>query len=388
MNLRKLFFSLLLIGAACPKIFSQKLNKDTYGKGHNIVANDSSFALNFEARFQSLYVGVQNRDQNTYSDQFLIRRARLKFKGFVYNPRLTYKFELALSNRDIRSGGIPQSGNTANIVLDAVVKYKLTKNLEIWAGQTKLPGNIERVISSGALQLVDRSNLNSKFNIDRDAGVQLRYQNDYLRVKTAISSGEGRNMTVSNVGGYDYTTRVEWLPFGNFSGKGDYFGADLKREDSPKLMLGFTYDYNDGATREKGQTGAFLSQKRDLKTVFLDAHLKYKGFSSMIEYAKKEAVNSPVVMEENGDVMEAFYVGNGFNAQMGYLFKNNFEIAGRYTEVNPNEETQKNKNQQYTVGLSKYIVGHKLKVQTDFSYIKEESKSDLLQYRFQFELTL
>ena len=38
--------------------------------------------------------------------------------------------------------------------------WHFAKNWELWAGQTKLPGNVERVISSGDLQLVDRSLLN------------------------------------------------------------------------------------------------------------------------------------------------------------------------------------------------------------------------------------
>ena len=35
--------------------------------------------------------------------------------------------------------------------------WNFYENFELWAGQTKLPGNIERVISSGNLQQVDRS---------------------------------------------------------------------------------------------------------------------------------------------------------------------------------------------------------------------------------------
>ena len=54
------------------------------------------------------------------------------------------------------------------------IKY-YPKNFEIWFGQGKLPGNRERVISSGNLQQVDRSLLNSLFTIDRDFGFQLRH---------------------------------------------------------------------------------------------------------------------------------------------------------------------------------------------------------------------
>lgn len=377
---------ILLLGAGI--LSAQDQSKNKYGKGHKIVAQDSSFGLSFEARIQSLYVGVRNQETHMYSDQMLIRRSRLKFKGFAYDPRLTYKFELALSNRDTRSGIIPQSSNTANIVLDAVIKYNFYKKWSIWFGQTKLPGNIERVISSASLQLVDRSYLNSRYNIDRDAGVQLRYNSEHFRFSSAITSGEGRNMTTNNAGGYDYTNRVEWLPFGQFASSGDYKGADLKRENDLKVMLGFTYDYNDKASRERGQLGSFLSEQRSLETIFLDAHIKYRGFSTMLEYADKKAVDGFVITDDNGNYVESFYVGTGFNAQAGYLFKNNFEVAGRYTDVNPIKETLKNRNKQYTIGLSKYFVGHKLKMQSDLTLIDEDTKAKQLMYRFQFEITL
>jgi hypothetical protein len=35
-------------------------------------------------------------------------------------------------------------------------------------GQTKLPGNNQRVVSSGSLEFTDRTINNSRFNIDRD----------------------------------------------------------------------------------------------------------------------------------------------------------------------------------------------------------------------------
>ena len=105
---------------------------------------------------------------------FLVRRARLKFGGYAFSPKLKYKVELGLSNRDI-SGASIYTSNAPRYILDAVLKWNFHQNFELWFGQTKLPGNRERVISSGDLQQVDRSLLNSRFNIDRDFGMQLRH---------------------------------------------------------------------------------------------------------------------------------------------------------------------------------------------------------------------
>ena len=130
--------------------------------------------------------------------------------------------------------------------------WNFAPDWELWVGQTKLPGNIERVVSSGNLQFVDRSILNSRFNIDRDVGLQLRHKdklgkNFVIREKIALSQGEGRNVTEGNQGGLQYTGRIELLPFGEFTSKGDYSSSDLKREPTPKLMVSATYDHNNNA---------------------------------------------------------------------------------------------------------------------------------------------
>ena len=92
----------------------------------------------------------------------------------LFLTKLKYKLELGLSNKDI--GGISEFTNNApRYILDAVIKWNFHENLVLWIGQTKLPGNRGRVISSANLQLVDRSLLNKRFNIDRDMGVQLRH---------------------------------------------------------------------------------------------------------------------------------------------------------------------------------------------------------------------
>lgn len=256
----------------------------------------------------------------------------------------------------------------------------------MWVGQTKLPGNRERVISSQALQFVDRSNLNSRFNIDRDAGIQLHYEKDKFNFISSVTMGEGRNIITNNSGGYDYTFRVEYLPFGAFTDGGDYFSADLKREPRPKLSLGVTYDFNNRAMRERGQLGDFLTAQRDLETLFLDAHFKYNGFSSLLEYASKKSLGGSAIFDGGGNFIGAFYTGEAVNWQVGYLFMNNIEIAGRYTQVTPEAITLNRDNTQYTLGISKYFVGHNLKIQSDISLIHEKSLDDVLMARIQVEL--
>jgi phosphate-selective porin OprO/OprP len=68
------------------------------------------------------------------------------------------------------------------------------------------------------------------------------------------------------------------------------------------------------------------------------------------------------------------------------MFKSNFEVSGRVTNITPTEITGKEPINMYTLGFSRYVVGHKFKVQSDISYTTEEGKDDNLMYRLQIDL--
>jgi hypothetical protein len=398
----KLKFTLLAISIlALTSINAQEISDTSFGKGLiNFVAKDSSFSVKFAPRFQVRSMSSWDHNGDIYGSpehNFIVRRARLKFDGFAYSPKLKYKIELGLSNRDI-SGANEFNRNTPRYILDAVIMWSFAENWELWAGQTKLPGNVERVVSSANMQLIDRSLLNSRFNIDRDLGIQLRHKSnlggDFLmREKLSVSQGEGRNVTEGNEGGLQYTARLEFLPFGKFQSKGDYSQSDLKREQKPKLMMGFTYNYNQDAVRERGFAGDYMIRtdgtiyETDQTTIFADAMFKYKGFSFMGEYAKRTAEDE-IATEADGTTPTGDIVltGNALNLQAGYLFKSNYEIAARFTTLDFENVTGNLPTEQYTLGVNKFIVGHKLKVQSDLSYTTVDGNESNITFRLGFDI--
>ena len=380
---------------------AQEISDTKFGNGMiNFIAKDSSFSVKFAPRIQSRYQSKWSYDGEDYDPadiNFSVRRARLKFGGFAFSPKLKYKIELGLSNRDI-SGANVYNRNTPRYILDAVVMWNFYEKFELWAGQTKLPGNIERVVSSANLQLIDRSLLNSKFNIDRDMGIQLRHKlrlggNWIIKEKFSISQGEGRNITEGNIGGLQYTSRLELLPFGEFSSKGDYSQGDLKREKSIKAMFGFTYDINENAVKSRSNMGSYLIQssgglfETDITTIFLDGVIKYNGFALTGEYANRDA-DQIEALEEDGRTKTGAVVGAGSasNIQGSYLFKNNFEITARYTNINFKEITRLSDLKQITFGVSKYVVGHSLKIQADISLLNASGIKDNVLFRTGFDL--
>ena len=400
--MRHFRFILIVCISLCSVISKAQFKMPKFGKGLNFVSKDTSFKVKFNVRIQNLFIveydmgSTDSIIMNRFDANFLVRRARLKFGGYAFSPNIEYKMEFGLSNRDISTNKEDGLGSDASrIILDAVLKWKFgkNKNYAIWVGQTKLPGNRERVISSGSLQLVDRSLVNSRFNIDRDMGIHLKakwkFGNVVVAPTVVVSQGEGRDITAGNFGGLSYTGHLEFKPFGDFTKKGDFVAADLYREEKPKLAIGLTANYNDRAIRQGGQLGSFVKDtlgnyvENSLTNYMADLMFKYKGLSIHSEFGYRMAAKQLDFISKN------FNTGYGFNFQMGYLFKNNFEVAGRFTMVRKdNDYSGINDTNEYTLAFSRYIVGHNLKIQTDIGYSHDPAfiSEGVIRYRLQFEI--
>ncbi len=72
------------------------------------------------------------------------------------------------------------------------------------------------------------------------------------------------------------------------------------------------------------------------------------------------------------------YVGDGQNYQLGYVFKNNYEIVWRYSRIRPGDEIAEfeHPREHFTAGLNKYLKGHRVKLQGDLTL--EQTTIDLL----------
>jgi len=340
-------------------------------KGIQYSSIDSTFYINFRFRMQSRLKYYSNAGDDLGVDKFeaRVRRLRLRMDGYLYNPKISYSIQLAFTrgDQDFDDTGV------ANIVRDAVVFYNFTDNFYISFGLNKLPGNRQRVNSSGALQFAERSLVNATFNVDRDFGLKAYYSAKLgavpLHLYGAVTTGEGRVVNETD-GGLAYTGRAEILPMGEFTNGGDYSEGDLEREPTPKLSIGGGYSYNDNTTRSRGQTGKDLYDPRTLKTSFADAIFKYSGWAYQAEYMRM-TVDNPVTTNTDGENRYAFK-GEGLNQQLSYLIsdREGYEVAGRYTIIKPHQDLSAFEQQTDVVelGLTKYFRAHRLKLQFNTYY--------------------
>ncbi|MBQ0908916.1 porin [Flavobacterium sp. F-328] len=344
----------------------------SFGKGIGITSPDSLYQLNIRFRMQNRVTYLDNEGAAaSYDGQ--IRRLRLRLDGYVGSPKFLYAVQLSFAPGDV---GEFREGENINIIRDAVLFYRPNKNWNLSFGQTKLPGNRQRVNSSGGLQLTDRSINNAKFTIDRDFGFQVHNLNEFkdafsYNFKTAISTGEGRNITDNADAGLAVTGKVELFPFGAFAKDGTYFEGDIVREPKPKLMLSGAFQQNNQAKRTQGQLGNDLFQARNMQSVLLDAMLKYNGWAFMSSYMSRTTSKNAVTFSPTDASLFNFaYVGHGFDHQVSYNFVSNYEVIGRFStqKVGTDIQTLAPNTKQYSLGLTKYIWEHAFKVQGEISF--------------------
>lgn len=353
----------------------------SYKNGLGFTTPDSSYSLNIRFRMQNrMAVNTESdEDLSPESFEFRVRRCRLSFTGHVYNPKLSYYIQLSFSRGDMDwdVNDASKINTSVNAVRDAMVYYRASKHLTIGIGQTKLPGNRQRVISSGAQQFYDRSVVNALYTLDRDMGFFATYkiesgQHFVTLLKGALTSGEGRNTTASN-SGLAYTGRVEFLPLGEFTDGGDYFEGDLAREAKPKLSVAAGYHLNDMALRTQGELGKDLYEARSFESFIADFLFKYKGIALSSEYLMRRSQN-PITFNSGGS-QRALVVGDGLNTQLSYCFKSMWEVASRYAIARPDHSVYHIQNQieQYGIGFSRYLMKHKVKLQGNIFYNTEKS---------------
>lgn len=333
-------------------------------------SKDSLFLLNLRFRMQNRagFNTLGGDDFEVKNYEMRVRRLRLRLDGYVMNPRFQYYIQLAFSRADLDL----ENANLAQPVRDAIVYYFINKNFYLGFGQSKLPGNRQRVNSSGNLQFADRSIANGLFNIDRDFGLFAYYtyvmkNESIIQLKGVLSTGDGRNATAIN-NGLSYTGRLEFLPFGKFKNNGDYSEGDIEFEPRPKLAVGVTMSQNQRAARSGGQLGAELFGFRDMSSLIVDGVYKHRGWAVLGEYLQRTSPD-PITTNEQGAIRYVV-VGKGINTQISKMVSRKSEIAFRYAKVIPDQSISQFQQRvdETLFGFTHYLRGHRIKIQGNLGY--------------------
>ncbi|RMG96932.1 MAG: hypothetical protein D6705_09985 [Deltaproteobacteria bacterium] len=365
------------------------------GTGLVIKSKDGKFAIAPRLRVQFRYTLDNDNAADEIQHSFQIRRARLQFKGNVFGKHNKYKVEFAFSPRDL---GFKNGNPTHTPILTWYLQFTQLRDLSVKIGQYKIPFNRQRVVSSGDLELVDRSLGNGEFNLDRDIGIEV-YSKDvaglgYLRYHAGVFMGEGRDQYQLTDFGMNYLARVEVLPMGGADGKWDYYEADFDRLRKPKLSLGVAYSFIDNAHKDRGIKGSTPTDggTTDYHNLTADFVFKWAGFSASGEFYWREGkrnFGNATMTDSMGNEVPAPRIptrdGLGYYVQLGYLVPRlPLGLAARWSQVfglgAPNA-TSLPDGDEIRVGLSWYMARHPLKIQADYGRIRRDGY-DVLNYAF------
>ncbi len=343
------------------------------GRGLSIASDDGLFALNTRVRLQVLY-SAEDAPGQDLAHSLTLRRARLVFTGNFFGADNRFKLELALSPRDEGIRDVFESdGPQRTPLLDYYLEFRQLRELNVRVGQYKVPFSRQRVISSGNLQLVDRSIVNGDFTVDRDVGLDIRSRDlfglGFLRYYLGVYIGQGRDAVGADDFGLMYVGRLEVLPFGMFD---DYQEVDFARSYTPRLSIGVGFAAIDRARGDRGILGTVPDDGGTTNTQHFaaDVVFMYGGFSFFSEFLLRMGQRNP------GDAVDPMGVlipaqpaseGWGLMAQAGYLLPNlPVEISARYGTTQPLGvfSTQRTRSE-LGLGLSYYVAQHPFKVQLD-----------------------
>lgn len=358
------------------------------GKGVTFATDDKSVKLTMRARLQLRGSQFSAEDGEAPEvTEFQARRIRLLLQGHVMDGDVTFYLQLGFSNQDTEADlRLP--------LRDAYMTFTQLRDANLRFGQMKVPFGKQRVVSSSALQMVDRSQVTGELNLDRDVGVQVMSDDvgglgGYLGYNVGLFSGDGRNRLAS-VPGVMLVARGVVRPMGKFE---DSDEGDHDRHDSPKVAIGFGGAHNNNTNRERStfQT-PYTFARFDYWHAGADVMFKYRGLSVLSEIMVRKSTTTSVTRMTDTGELEREFARNawGYYAQGGYLVDRHVEVTARYGELRPRGATDpdlEETTREVGGGLNYYFQEHDLKVQSDYFYLSGEA-SGRHQIRVQAQLYL
>ena len=302
--------------------------------GKFFISDGENFRLNISGQMQfryNLVFGDQldNTPDRGFESGFQLRRTRLQFDGFIYDPALYYRVKMDFS----RSSG-------QSVLLDAFAGYKFDNGWAVQWGQFKAPFNREELVSSKYQLAVDRSLTNAVFNLGRVQGVMAKYKAEEFQAAVMFSDGSRSLNTDFNSlensgsvfqgaqsgGTADYAVTArgefklagEWDQFKQFTSMpGSEFGA----------MLGVA-GHVEGTGEDRIVPGPPATDSNTLFAWTVDASVVGDGWNAFAAFTGYHSDNL------------ASYSDYGWVIQGGwYLPDSDWELFGRWDQIIPDNDS-------------------------------------------------
>jgi hypothetical protein len=382
------------------------------GDGVSVVSPDGNYSLQLgiigQFRFR-VYDHVQVRrtsrtivsppipveDIGQVERSFNIRLLRVYLKGNAFCPWLTYKLEtdMAANDEGLREVFIPQftipagGGSTQAVLIRAgaedldgrsvkIVDFYLDGAPRKFAGfrlgQFKIPFGRQELVPDHLLQMPERSIALNFFAPGRDRGMVFKGESPDSKI--------GYQAGVFNGNGIDQAQNTDDTLAYGFRLTGTAGGPYLDIEsivDNPESFhaQGGASWYD--STRRTTSTGdPILSVYGDIEENRLSADLEFfwPKANLLLEYFQGNIRTDDTVFQRMQTICFGAYLKgvptchqNGFNVQGGFLLAERHEISGRYSQVDPDRDLERDKLLETTLNYTYYFKKHALRWSTSLT---------------------
>ena len=384
-------------------VFSQESERNnanfSLGDGISFSFNEGDYEFNIYGFIKPTYIYNDEKiytADGEYSNvfrQFKSQNSNLFFTGFAKDEKLSFTIQMDYSS--------------SNPLVEAFIGYHLNEKTTLYFGQMQVShNNLEMVYNEDQLRFTNRGILSQTYTENgEEFGLffETSFGNQFVVNPTlAVTSGDGRNSfgedsRDSDKGGVKFGSRINILPFGDFSIGNRLSTVDLMHEEKPKVQIGVAYSKNMGASNQVGDGhGDFILYDNsgdelfpDYSQLFFDLNLKYKGFSLVLEYADAFASGlDQIYTDPNAfnllipqQISEYLVVGDSQGIQFGYFTKNGISVDFIYESLNPEfdsyESSVLRKSSNIGFGISKYLAGNNLKIQASLFKTAYENLNNL-----------
>lgn len=323
-----------------------------YDKGFFVSSADGNFMLRLAGQLQVRYVyNWQDTEGSSDSNRsgFEVRRAKLIFKGHVFDPSWAYEVQVAAD----RNGG--------GLALEDAgwIQKDMGNGLKLRVGQMKAPFLREEVLSSTRLFAIERSLVNSFFTAGTVQGLNAIYEADRWRIAGMVHDGNNSRNTGWSTEDTEFamSARAEWLAMGeSFKDNEQYDGF---RGGAGGLILGGALNYSQGEFGTGNNLPAPDFNNNEVENIGLSADATYLANG----WSLAGAVMWRTLDPQTGESLDQL----GFMVRGGYFLTEDWEIYGQYEWANADIDGVEDLSL-ITVGVTKYWDKHNLKWQADIGY--------------------
>ena len=384
-------------------VYSQESERNnasfSLGDGISFSFNEGDYEFNIYGFIKPTYIYNDEKiytADGEYSNvfrQFKSQNSNLFFTGFAKDEKLSFTIQMDYSS--------------SNPLVEAFIGYHFNEKTSLYFGQMQVNhNNLEMTHNEDRLRFTNRGILSQTYT-ENGEEFGLFFETSFgksiiFKPILAITSGDGKNSfgedsRDSDKGGVKFGSRINILPFGDFSEGNRLSNIDLMHEKKPKVQIGIAYSKNMGASNKVGDGhGDFIlydSSGDELfpnySQLFFDLNLKYEGFSLVLEYADAFASGlDQIYTDPNGlnilvpkQISEYLVLGDSQGIQFGYFTKNGISIDLIYENLNPEFDSYAGsvlrKSSNMGIGVSKYLAGNNLKIQASLFKTGYENLNNL-----------